>query len=851
MQEDDQSRQMPIEQSGCIQQQDYHSLVESIPDLVVRYDLNLTRIYVNAAWENASGLSSKEVINVPMTQLIQNSNNSVNLDYFNKLRKAIETEEVQSIEFTWINARGEKLYLDYKIVPEFDVNGKMTSLLAIGHDITDLRKMGIEVEERLHFTAQLIDSIPIPLFYKDEQGRYLGCNHAFEEFIGYTQHEIIGKSVHELSPKELAETYFVADNALFDKPGVQTYETKMRSGNGEYKDVSFHKATFNKSDGQLGGLVGVIFDITERKRAEESLAASEQKFRRLAENSPDNIVRYDLQCRARYINPLMLKTIGAVPERIIGKTPIELGASGPEISAEYEGHIRQVLKSGESSDMELTFQHPNGKNSYHLIRFAAEWDSQGDITGVLAIGRDITELKKVESTLRIAATAFESQEGMVVTDAVGVILSINSSFTRITGYTADEVIGKNPNILKSGRQNQKFYADMWESINTAGFWEGEIWNRRKNGVIYPEYLTITAVKDGKGTVTNYVASLSDITRRIEAEKQALNLAFYDPLTGLPNRRLLQDRLSQTLASSVRTGRENGLLFIDLDNFKSINDTLGHDIGDQLLQEAANRIQHCIREGDTVARFGGDEFVVILNELNSLEIRAANQIESIVTKMLSLLRRPYQLFGQSFRITSSIGATLFGEQKVSIEEILKQADIAMYQAKKEGRNGLRFFDPEMQKSINARAQLDKDLRAAIEQHQFELYYQMHTDSSRVPLGAEALIRWNHPVRGLISPAEFISFAEETGIILLIDNWVLEEACHQLKEWERDELTRDLTLSVNISAKQFHQADFVERVKKALNHHGFKASLLRIELTETMLVDNIEETIVKMNEIKAAM
>ena len=336
----------------------------------------------------------------------------------------------------------------------------------------------------------------------------------------------------------------------------------------------------------------------------------------------------------------------------------------------------------------------------------------------------------------------------------------------------------------------------------------------------------------------------------EKEKRAKelnNLAFYDPLTGLPNRRLLMGRLHQAFASSARSGQEGALLFINLDNFKDINDILGHDIGDLLLQQTAQRLESCLREGDTVARLGGDEFVVILEDLRRQPIEAATQTKAVGEKILAALGQPCQLATHEYHSTASIGATLFSDRHKTAEELLQRADIAMYQAKKAGHNTLRFFNPKMQDVINARAALEGDLRKALESHQFHLYYQIQVDSSHHPLGAEALIRWIHPERGMISPAQFIPLAEETGLILPIGQWVLETACIQIKTWEQDVLTRDLVLSVNVSAKQFHQVDFVTQVKDAIQRHTINPKRLKLELTESMLLENIEDTIATMNAL----
>lgn len=328
-------------------------------------------------------------------------------------------------------------------------------------------------------------------------------------------------------------------------------------------------------------------------------------------------------------------------------------------------------------------------------RAQVEFDAQGRPLRCVGTTQDITEVKRAEEEIRIAATAFESQEGMLITDADQRILRVNAAFTRITGYSSEEVAGKSPALLKSGRHDAAFYAALWQSIAAKGSWHGEIWDRRKNGEVYPEWLTITAVKNGAGRVTHYVGTLTDITQRKAVEDEIKHLAFYDPLTRLPNRRLLLDRLQQALASSARSGRQGALLFLDLDKFKTLNDTLGHDKGDLLLQHVAQRLSSYIREGDTVSRIGGDEFVIMLSDLSTTIEESATQAEIVGRKILSTLSQTYDLDGCPYQSTASIGITVFSNHQSTHFELLKQADLAMYEAKARGRNTLCFFTPGMQ------------------------------------------------------------------------------------------------------------------------------------------------------------
>ena len=514
----------------------------------------------------------------------------------------------------------------------------------------------------------------------------------------------------------------------------------------------------------------------------------------------------------------------------------------------WDRHFLDVLESDGIKTCELAILRGNGSSFY--AQLDCQRQMQADRTFVVrVILTDITARKQAEAELSIGATAFALQESMIITDPEGVILRVNQAFVDSTGYAAEEVIGKTPRMLKSGRHNADFYREMWKTILHTGAWRGEIWDRRKNGEIYPKWLTISAVKDSDGATTHYVGSYIDITERLSAEKEIRDLAFFDPLTRLPNRRLLLDRMKQALVASARSGRQGAVLFVDLDNFKSLNDTLGHDIGDLLLQMVAQRLESCLREGDTVARLGGDEFVVILTDLNEQALEAAAQTEAVGSKILAALNQPYHLAKFIHHSTSSIGATLFNDVKQGEEELLKQADIAMYQAKKGGRNNLRFFDPGMQVLLSARVALESDLRHSISEQQFLLYYQPQVDSSGRWIGAEALIRWRHPDRGIVSPAEFISLCEDTGLIQPLGYWVLTTAFQQLAAWATRPGTAHLALAVNVSVKQFNLPTFVEEVLALIDHFGVNPEKLKLEITESLLLDNATDVIAKMTELKA--
>jgi len=455
--------------------------------------------------------------------------------------------------------------------------------------------------------------------------------------------------------------------------------------------------------------------------------AADREFNSIAESSPDNIIRYDLDCRAVYVNRMMEKTVNVAAASLIGKTPLESRFDGIAGIENYQAQLQHVIATGGHADVEVVAPDRDGNPRTHHVHFVAERDSGGNIIGALAFGRDITQQKMAN-----------------------------------------------------------------EKIN--------------------------------------------------------HLALYDSLTGLPNRRLLLDRLQHALATGARTGKRGALMFIDLDNFKILNDTHGHDKGDQLLQQVARRLADCMREGDTVARLGDDEFVVILENLGDHPEEAVAEAGIAGKKIIAALNRSYLLDDRECHSTQCIGVTLFGGQPQNMNELLKQADLAMRRAKTSGRNNLLFFDPEMQALLAARTALEADVRQAMQKNQILLHYQPQVGRDGRMSGVEALVRWRHPERGMVMPGDFVALAEEIGLILPIGRWVLETACAQLAAWATRAETAHLIMSVNVSARQLLQPDFVEQVLAALDRSGANPERLKLELTESLLVDNVEDTIVKMTTLK---
>ena len=498
----------------------------------------------------------------------------------------------------------------------------------------------------------------------------------------------------------------------------------------------------------------------------------------------------------------------------------------------------------------------------HKIRHLVVENSQKEVAGVLSLQHILSDLEiayfqKLESVLVERDNALEqskrnlvfaekiiesSLDSIMVTNGKSIILSVNAAFTRLTGYTQEDVIGKSSNILSSGKHDKAFYQKMWQSLLEDKTWQGEIWNKKKCGTLYPEWLTIVQINDGNTPEPLYAAIFSDITQRKLAEKRIHALAFYDELTGLPNRRLFNDRFEIALSTAHRNQQLVAVLFLDLDRFKQINDSLGHNIGDEILIATAKRIQSSIKEGDTVSRFGGDEFVILLTEMTSLK-----DIVGVIERITNVLNEPHQLDTLELQITSSIGASVYPEDGLDSDTLLKHADTAMYKAKDEGRNSYQLYSPEMNTISMERLITQNFLRSALKKNEFELYYQLQVNSvTQKVVGIEALLRWNHPDLGRVSPAHFIPMAEELGLIVEIDKWVLTQACQQRKIWQQQNFDCG-RIAINISSQHFKH-NLIDSIDLALQKSGLSPALLEIEVTENCFIENIKHASSTLQKIR---
>ncbi len=579
------------------------------------------------------------------------------------------------------------------------------------------------------------------------------------------------------------------------------------------------------------------------------LAAEHAQLLALMENTPDAMWLKDPQGVYVLCNGAAAHLIGLPREQIVGHTDAQIHGDASLIMLVESGD-RQVMQTGALYRAEETVRgRDDVARDLEVIKVPIR-APDGEVLGVLGVGRDISERRRAERELQLAAVAFESQDGMIVTDAQGIIERVNTAFTRMTGYAPDEVIGKSPAMLRSGHHARDFYVRMRAELSARGVWRGEIVDRRRNAELFTARVSIASVKDAQGRLLHYVGTFQDVTLEHQARQEAEHLKLFDPLTNLPNRTLLDDRIAHAQAASAESQQYGTILMVDLDDFQRVNDAYGHKLGDELLVEVGRRIQWAVREGDTVGRFSGDSFVVVVEDLGEERIQAVTRTMETAETIRNAIREPIRLQGRGLVCTASVGATVFLGSAAQYGVLLRKAELAMYKCKQRGGNMARMFEDEMQAEVEARARLESELREAIEQQQFVLHYQPQVDSEARVIGAEVLLRWQHPQRGLVGPATFIPLAEDTGLIEDIGRWVLAQACRQLAAWSGRQAMQGLSLSVNVSTRQIRSPGFVDEVLAELRRSGARADRLKLEITERVAVEDFEVSVHRLQALRDA-
>jgi len=749
-------------------------------------------------------------------------------------------------EYRMLAADGRAVWLRDSVTVSVE-NGVPVSLGGVMIDISDLKRAQQDLADQAQFLRELGEVIGSPIFWKDAEGRYQGCNRAFEEYMGIARRDLIGKTVFDIAAEETARIHTRADAELFAHGGTQVYEAAVTCHDGTRRHVAFNKAVYLKGDGSLGGVVGVMLDVTRERAVSEALARESAYLKAVLQHLPQGISVFDENLRLRHWNDGMAEVLNFPPEVLaegayfddLIRIPAQRGEYGPGDPEEHVARFHALAMEFRPHEFERRRQ--NGK--VHLV-CGRPMQVGGRLAGFVTTYTDITAHKLVEKKLQLSDTVFNNTAvGITVTDARRRIVKVNPAFSTITGYDESEVIGKTHVILSSGLQDAAFYAAMWREIDSIGSWSGEIWNRRKSGELYAEHLSIKRVLDSAGEVINYIGIFSDISHYKIAQDRIEQLSFFDPLTGLPNRALLRDRLQQAVYTAERRHSRVALMLIDLDRLSHVNDSLGHHIGDLLLLRVKARWQPLIRTSDTLSRHIGDEFAVILEDIHD-----AQDAAEMAEKLLAALAQPFDLEGHEVSASACIGISIFPSDGKTPDVLLKNADVALHHAKEAVGGRFQFFREEMNQAATERLLIESSLRQAMARKEFQVFYQPQLElaSGRIK-GMEALARWRHPELGLVSPAKFIPIAEETGQIIEIGAWVMREACRQAQEWQAAGHT-GLVVAVNVSAKQFEHDGFAAQVKQVLRETGLPAPQLELEITESVIMDRPDHVVSVMKELR---
>ncbi|WP_434714407.1 EAL domain-containing protein (plasmid) [Rhizobium sp. YTUHZ045] len=706
------------------------------------------------------------------------------------------------------------------------------------------------VIDRKALLDALLGPFPLPLFYKNPQGHYLGCNKAFEDFSGYRREELIGKTDFDLTSNHLPELHFVGNAAHRERGGAQHSERKMLTANGAVRDVVFNKAVLPGENGAPAGLIGALVDITEHKQAEQELRKALEFAEGILTAIPDVLFEVDEDGRYLQVWTRNPELLAQQKEMLLGKTVNEILA--PEQAAIAMEALRTAGQEGVAYGRCICIALPSGETRWFELSVARRPSADPTTaTTLLAFSRDITERRRAEDAINSVRTqllsVLQTMPDMIwVKDMDGFYLLCNHTFERLTGLTEAEVVGKTDFDL-FGIERARFFLESDKAAIKAGecIFSDEEWVvSQENGQSILLETRKVPVMDAAGEVVGVLGVARDVTELNASRQKIHQMAFYDPLTSLPNRSLFNDRLRQMITSAGSRGQRAGVILIDIDHFKVINDTMGHPVGDDLLCQAAARLNASVRDYDTVARLGGDEFAILLPDL-----RQGDDLGRIASNILEKFKDGFLLDGKEVFISCSVGIALYPADSADANDLVKYADSAMYLAKRSGRNNFRFYSRDLTANAEERMRLESELRRAIEREELELHYQPKVllDSGAM-VGSEALLRWRHAEMGMIPPDRFIPVAEDTGLIVELGRWVLREACQTAVELNAGSQAPH-KVAVNLSGKQFQSAGLVKSIAEILGETGCRAEWIEIEITESLLLDQKDETLQTLSELRS--
>jgi len=746
-------------------------------------------------------------------------------------------EEIQT------TPNGDTVWLRTSKVPLKNIHGEIIGLLGMYEDITQHKTSHIALQKEKDKAQNYLDIVGVMILVLDNDKNVLLINKRGCEIMGYSAEEMIGKNwIEHFLPERIKTSIYEIGETLVHKESkhISYFENPVLTKSGEERLIAWRNTTITDDNGNITGILTSGEDITEFKAASKALEYSQRRLQSIVDNEPECVKVVSPEGILVEMNPAGLKMLEAQTLQEAQSRPL-LEYLLPQWRGKFMELHEKVMQGGEET-LEFEILGLHGTHRWLESHAAPLKDSDGHVTSVLAVTRDISERKLAEEQLHKLSQAVEqSPNAIVITDIHGNIDYINDAFTATTGYSAHEVIGQNPRFLQSSKTSPSLYKEMWSKLTQGERWEGEFINKHKNGDEYIQFVIVTPIIDQTGRTTHFMAIEEDVTDKKRNEERIHFLANFDSLTGLPNRAQMEDHLNYTLSLARRNNGEFALMFLDLDHFKDINDSLGHKVGDDLLVKLSQRLKSVLREEDTLSRQGGDEFVLLLPGAD------AHASSIIARKLLDILNKPFNIGHYELTVTISIGIALYPNDGNSIETLSKNADTAMYRSKQEGRNSFRFYTEEMQQRSIRNLELSNALHHAIENQELYLTYQPQISSSDLHIiGAEALLRWKHPVYGNISPIEFIPIAEDNGLILPIGEWVLRTAIAQAKKWLDSDLP-PLIMAVNLSAVQFRHPKLSQLITSILEEEQFPPEYLEIELTERMAMHDPEQAIIIMDQL----
>lgn len=803
--------------------------IEHSPVAIAMLDCDMRYLAVSRRWLEVHALEGRNLIGRSHYEVLP----KIPRNWRNLHDRVLNGETLEPYEGSLELIDGTVRHIRRLLRPWLTGSGAIGGLIIFSEDITE--RINAEEAER-HSKAMLqllVENAPVAIAMFSRDMRYIAASQRWMKDHGVAGDEIIGRSHYEVNT-DIPERWRETHRRGLAGERQRSEEDRYDRADGITQWIKWEIMPWHASDGSIGGIIMFYEDITQQKLVEAALRGSKELLELFILHVPAAIAMFDRNMRYVAASRRWKDEYNLAGREIIGLSHYELVSDLPERwkEAHRRGLAGETIKCDEDP-----FEHHDGTVQWIRWEVVPWREADGAVGGIILFAEDITKHREIEERLRLAASLFtNAREGITITDPDGTILEVNEMFTRITGYERNEVLGKNPRMLKSGVQGDEFYTNMWRSLISEGQWSGEIWNRNKSGEVYAETLNINAVRDAAGKTLQYVALFSDITQLKKHEQQLEHLTHYDVLTSLPNRALLSDRVQQAMAQAKRRKQYFAVAYLDLDGFKTINDKHGRDAGDRLLTSLAFDMKCALREGDTLARLGGDEFVAVILDLGDV----ASSV-SILDQMLEAASEPVQVGELSLRVSASIGVTFYPQaDEADPDLLLRQADQAMYQAKLAGGNRYHIYDPEHDQNVRGRHENLEHIRRAIAAREFVLHYQPKVNMrTGEVIGAEALIRWRHPERGLLPPGMFLPVIEDHSLAIELGQWVIDSALSQMEKWREEGL--EIAVSVNVGALQLQQSDFVARLSHALAAHpGLKPFSLEIEVLETSALQDVAQT-----------